>query len=68
MPCNTIIPVIPKVETLDPCPAPFRRKPRSDDNVFIEEVVVETPFQDYRYAISRIRKKPLRPVTRDPNT
>eukprot|EP00972_Heterocapsa_arctica_P062978 9290690-Heterocapsa_arctica.AAC.1 len=68
MPCNNIIPVIPKVATLDPGPVPFRRKPRFDESVFIEEVVVDTPFQDYRYAISRIRKKPLRPVTRDPNT
>eukprot|EP00972_Heterocapsa_arctica_P052378 7705313-Heterocapsa_arctica.AAC.1 len=68
MPCNIIIPVIPKAATLDPGPVPFRRKPRCDDNVFIEEVVVDTPFQDYKYAISRVRKKPLRPVQRDPNT
>eukprot|EP00972_Heterocapsa_arctica_P022121 3254970-Heterocapsa_arctica.AAC.1 len=40
---------------------PFRRKPRFDDNVFIEEVVVDTIVKDYRYAISRERKKPLRP-------
>eukprot|EP00972_Heterocapsa_arctica_P046876 6919552-Heterocapsa_arctica.AAC.1 len=26
---------------------PFRRKPRFDDNVFIEEVVVDTIFTDY---------------------
>eukprot|EP00972_Heterocapsa_arctica_P051180 7523606-Heterocapsa_arctica.AAC.1 len=47
---------------------PFRRKPRFDHNVFIEEVVVDTMFKDYRYAISRERKRPLRPVCRDPNT
>eukprot|EP00972_Heterocapsa_arctica_P052913 7788741-Heterocapsa_arctica.AAC.1 len=67
MPCNTIVPVIPKVATLDPGPVPFRRKPRFDGNVFIE-VVVDTPFQDYRYAISKVRTKPLRPVQREPNT
>eukprot|EP00972_Heterocapsa_arctica_P063843 9419635-Heterocapsa_arctica.AAC.1 len=32
---------------------PFRRKPRFDDNVFIEEVVVDTLVKDCRYAISR---------------
>eukprot|EP00972_Heterocapsa_arctica_P001732 247082-Heterocapsa_arctica.AAC.1 len=68
MPCNITPPDIPKVGTLDPAPVPSRRKPRFDDNVFIEEVVVENICQDYRYAISRVRKRALRPVCRDPNT
>eukprot|EP00972_Heterocapsa_arctica_P083853 12356699-Heterocapsa_arctica.AAC.1 len=64
-PCQTII---PEVKALEEDPEPFRRKPRFDDNVFIEETIVDFMVDDYRYAISRVRKRPLRPVTRDPNT
>eukprot|EP00972_Heterocapsa_arctica_P069026 10200310-Heterocapsa_arctica.AAC.1 len=32
---------------------PLRRKPRLDDNIFVEETVVDSMFDHYRYAISR---------------
>eukprot|EP00972_Heterocapsa_arctica_P091143 13448784-Heterocapsa_arctica.AAC.1 len=63
-----MIPTVSEVATPDPGPAPFRRKPRFGDNVFIEEVVTNTPFKDYSYAIKKIRTKAPRPVIRDPNT
>eukprot|EP00972_Heterocapsa_arctica_P114431 16442434-Heterocapsa_arctica.AAC.1 len=59
MPCSTMIPTVSEVATPDPGPAPFRRKPRFDDNVFIEEVVTNTPFKDYSYAIKNIKLRLL---------
>eukprot|EP00972_Heterocapsa_arctica_P036305 5342693-Heterocapsa_arctica.AAC.1 len=47
---------------------PLRRKPRFDGNIFIEEVVVDSMLDHYKYVISRARKRPLRPVTRDAST
>eukprot|EP00972_Heterocapsa_arctica_P046161 6810800-Heterocapsa_arctica.AAC.1 len=32
---------------------PLRRKPRFDDNILVEEIVVDSMFDHYRYAISR---------------
>eukprot|EP00972_Heterocapsa_arctica_P103860 15306173-Heterocapsa_arctica.AAC.1 len=34
MPCSIIIPTVPEVATPDLGPAPLRRKPRFDDNVY----------------------------------
>eukprot|EP00972_Heterocapsa_arctica_P018322 2705616-Heterocapsa_arctica.AAC.1 len=61
MPCNVVINMLAGTSSL-------RRKPRFDDNVFIEEVVVDILFKAYSYAIKKIRTKALRPVIRDPNT
>eukprot|EP00972_Heterocapsa_arctica_P015722 2316179-Heterocapsa_arctica.AAC.1 len=32
---------------------PLRRKPRFDDNIIIEEAIVDTMSDHYRYAVSR---------------
>eukprot|EP00972_Heterocapsa_arctica_P082205 12116793-Heterocapsa_arctica.AAC.1 len=37
MPCKIIFPVVSAIATLDLGPVPFRRKPRFDDDVFIDE-------------------------------
>eukprot|EP00972_Heterocapsa_arctica_P008882 1303505-Heterocapsa_arctica.AAC.1 len=83
MPCPTIKPedndfdpniepaikgVVREDKDLPLDPEPLRRKPRFDDHIFIEEVVVDVMFGHYKYAISRVRKKPLRPVIRDAST
>eukprot|EP00972_Heterocapsa_arctica_P063696 9399565-Heterocapsa_arctica.AAC.1 len=57
MPCSTITPT-----------KSYKRKIRFDDIVFIDEVVIDTPLVDYRYASKEIRKRAPRPVIRDPNT
>eukprot|EP00972_Heterocapsa_arctica_P070545 10421343-Heterocapsa_arctica.AAC.1 len=68
MPCYAIIPTVSGVATPDPGLTPCKRKVRFDDNVSIEEVVTDTPFKDYSYAIKTMRTKAPRPVILDPNT
>jgi hypothetical protein len=82
MPCSTkkgnddfdtnVEPVVKWVlrvdKSLPPDLEPLRRKPRFDDNIFVEEVVVDNIHENYIYAVSRVRKRPVRPVSRDPYT
>eukprot|EP00972_Heterocapsa_arctica_P083751 12341226-Heterocapsa_arctica.AAC.1 len=56
---RTIKWIVRSDKDLPPDTDPLRRKPRFDDNIFVEETVVDNLHDQYRYAISRVRKKPL---------
>eukprot|EP00972_Heterocapsa_arctica_P082141 12107014-Heterocapsa_arctica.AAC.1 len=50
--------IVREDKDLHPDGEPHRRKPRFNDNIFVEEAVVDYIVDNYIYVISRVRQKP----------